>query len=226
LDLPKALLQPLVVAQSWADNKLENLLPITLSAERGNWQRFMNRKANKAFAAVKAAILKRDDDTCRYCGFQVKQDQEILNIDQNYDNNPLDNLATACRFCAQCFFLDSVGLDGKSGGTLIYLPEISQADLNHFARTLFSSMLRDTPYKGKLQAAYLSLTDRATLVEEVFGPHTKDPIVFGQTMIETGLTAVQLKHPIFSELKLLPTRKYYKADAEYWKSTVFQHIPL
>ncbi len=100
------------------------------------------------------------------------------------------------------------------------------ADLNHFSRTLFCSMLRDPPYKGKLQAAYLSLMDRAKPVEEVFGPHTQNPIIFGQTIIDTGLTAAQLKHPIFSELKLLPTRKYYKTETEYWKSTVFANIPL
>jgi intracellular multiplication protein IcmJ len=203
-----------------------NLLPLGLRAERGNWQRFMNRKANKAFAVVRDKVFARDNFTCRYCGFQIKEFQEVLNIDQNYDNNQLDNLVTACHFCAQCFFLDSVGLDGKSGGTIIYLPEISQADLNHFSRTLFCSMLRDSPYKGKLQAAYLSLMDRAKPVEEVFGPHTQNPIIFGQTIIDTGLTAAQLKHPIFSELKLLPTRKYYKTETEYWKSTVFANIPL
>lgn len=202
------------------------LLPIVLTAKRGNWQRFMSRKSNKSFLEVRDKIFARDDYTCRYCGFQSKQYQEVLNIDQNYENNKLDNLATACHFCAQCFFLDSVGLDGKSGGTVIYLPEISQTDLNHFCRALFCSMLREAPYKGKLQAAYLSLQDRAKPVEEVFGPNTQDPTVFGQSLVDSGLTEAQQKHPIFMELKLLPIRKFYKTQAEYWKSTVFANIPL
>lgn len=202
------------------------LLPITLTAKRGNWQRFTARKANKAFLNVRDKVFSRDDYACRYCGFQAKQYQEVVNFDQNYSNNTLDNLVTACHFCAQCFFLDSVGLDGKSGGTIIYLPEINQADLNHFCRTLFCSMLRDAPYKGKLQAAYLSLLDRAKTIEEIFGPNTQEPTVFGQTLIDSGLTEPQLKSPVFNELKLLPNRKYYKAQAEYWKTTTFANIPL
>ena len=203
-----------------------DLLPIALTAKRGNWQRFTSRKANKAFLNVRDKVFTRDDYTCRYCGFQAKQYQEVVNIDHNYDNNVLANLATACNFCAQCLFIDSVGLDGKSGALVIYLPEINQADLNHFCRTLFCSMLREAPYKGKLQAAYLSLQDRAKVVEEVFGPNTQEPSVFGQTLIDSNLNPNHYKNPIFSELKLLPIRKYYKLQAEYWKSTVFSNIPL
>lgn len=203
-----------------------DFLTITLSAKRGNWQRFSGRKTNPAFLPLREKTLSRDEDTCRYCGYQDKQYQEIVNIDQNYDNNELDNLATACSLCTQCFFLDTLGLDNKSGGLIIYLPEISQADLNHFCRALFCSMLRDAPYKGKLQSAYLSLQDRAKFVEEVFGPHSQEPIQFGQAIIDSNLSETQVKYPIFTELKLLPLRKFFKAEAEHWKTTVFANIPL
>lgn len=203
-----------------------DLLPIALSARRGNWQRFMSRKSNAAFKKIAAKVFARDDHTCRYCGFQAQKFQEVVNIDQNYTHNALDNLATACQFCSHCFFIDAIGKDGKTGGNIIYLPEISQADLNHFSRALICSLLRDAPYKGKLQAVYLSLQDRTKAVEEVFGPNAQDPNVFGQSLIDCGLSAEQLKHPILSELKFLPIRKFYKKQAEYWKETVFSNIPL
>ena len=202
------------------------LLPITLSARRGNWQRFTGRKLNKAFLPVRDRVLERDDHTCRYCGFQDNQYQEIVNVDQDYAHNTFNNMVTACQFCAQCFFLDSVGLDGKSGGILIHLPEISQADLNHFCRTLFCSMLRDAPYKGKLQSAYLSLQDRSKPIEDIFGPDSQNPIIFGKCLIDCGLNETQQHHPVLSEIKLLPTRKFYKEQAEHWKTTVFANIPL
>jgi len=203
-----------------------DLLPIKLTAKRGNWQQFVSRKANKNFLEVRDKAFSRDDYTCRYCGFQSKQYQEVVNIDQNYQQNVLDNLATACQFCTLCFFVDSIGLDGKSGATIIYLPEISQPDLNHFCRTLFCSMLREAPYKGKLQSAYLSLMDRAKPVEDIFGPNSQDPVVFGQAIVDGNLTPEQQNGPIFQELKVLPIRKFYKTQAEYWKSTVFANIPL
>lgn len=203
-----------------------DLLPIILTSRRGNWARFISRKSNNAFKKMAEKVFVRDDFTCRFCGFQSKEYHEVVNIDQNYSHNTIDNLATACQFCTMCFFIESVGSDGKSGGTIIHLPEISQADLNHFSRALFCSFLRDAPYKGKLQAVYLSLQDRAKPVEEVFGPDAQDPHVFGQSIIDCNLNENQLKHPILTELKFLPARKYYKEQAEYWKKTVFASIPL
>jgi len=205
---------------------MSDLLRIVLTARRGNWQRFMSRKSSKAFQSIRDKVLARDDFTCRYCGFQAKKYMEVVNIDQDYNHNAINNLATACQFCAQCFFLDSIGLDGRSGGTIIHLPEFSQADLNHFCRALFCSLLRDAPYKGKLQAVFLSLQDRSQAVSNVFGPHAELPVNFGQSLIDCGLNEAQLKHPILSELKLLPARKYYKEQAEYWKTTIFSNIPL
>lgn len=203
-----------------------DLLPISLMAIRGNSQRFISRRANKAFQKIMLDVFKRDDYTCRYCGFQLKKYMEVVNIDQNYSNNQMSNLATACSFCSSCFFLDTVGTDGRTGGTIIHLPEINQADLNHFCRALFCSLLRDAPYKGKLQAVFLSLQDRSKPVQEVFGPNSEVPSVFGQSLIDAGLTSQQLRHPILSELKLLPIRKVYKTQAEFWKSSVFANIPL
>jgi intracellular multiplication protein IcmJ len=203
-----------------------DLLPIKLSARKGNFGRFVSRKSNEAFKKVAEKVLIRDEYTCRFCGFESKKYQEVVNIDQNYSHNTSSNMATACQFCANCFFLDGIGLDGKSGGMIIQLPEFSQADLNHFCRALFCSFLRDAPYKGKLQSVYLSLQDRGKAVEEVFGPNSQEPHVFGQSLIDCGLNENQFNHPILSELKLLPLRKFYKEQAEYWKTTVFANIPL
>jgi intracellular multiplication protein IcmJ len=204
------------------------LLPISLTARRGNWQRFMARKApgNKGFQAAKEKVLARDEHSCKYCGFYSLEYQEIVNIDQDYSNNTFANLATACSFCAQCFFLDSIGMDGKTGGTVIHLPEISQADLNHFCRAVYCSLLRDPPYKGKLSAVLLTLQDRGKAVENVFGPSSQEPMMFGQSLIDSQLSDEQLKHSIFSELRLLPARKVFKTQAEYWKVNQFSHLPL
>jgi len=201
-------------------------LPIRLTARRGNWQRFTNRKTHPVFRKVASRVLARDNFTCRFCGFESKQYQEVVNLDHDYTNNVFANLVTACQFCANCCFVESIGRDGAHGATIIHLPEISQADLNHFCRALFCSLLRETPYKGKLQAVYLSLQDRSRAVQEVFGPAAEEPAVFGEAVIDSGLTSEECNHPILSELKLLHIRKFYKTQAEYWKSTVFSNIPL
>jgi intracellular multiplication protein IcmJ len=202
------------------------LLPIILTARRGNWQRFLARRLNERFLAIQTKLFARDEYTCRYCNFQSEKYQVIVNHDHDYSNNKSSNLVTACMFCAQCFFLDQIGKNNKTGGYIIYLPEIEQADLNHICRILFTSLLRDAPYKGKLQNTYLSLKDRTTVVDDIFGPNSSEPNVFGQALIDSNFSKKQLQHPALANLRLLPEKKFFAEEIVYWKATVFDQIPL
>src|SRR5688572_30086292 len=103
---------------------------LQLAANLDGWRLFVRRREDKAFHPISQRIYQRDYYTCQYCAFQAKEFQEIVNLDGNYHNNKFSNLVTACCFCSQCLFLESVGLDEMGGGQLIYLPELSQADLN------------------------------------------------------------------------------------------------
>jgi intracellular multiplication protein IcmJ len=202
------------------------LLPIQVSAQKGLWRKYNARKNNNRFLLVRKRVLQRDNYTCRYCGFFSKEYQEVVNYDQNYDHNTLSNLVTACCFCAQCFFLDSVGLYGNSAGQVIYLPEISQADLNNFCRVLYCSMEKDSAYKGKLQSVYLSLKERGKDVINCFGPETDEPRIFGQALIDAKIEAQKLQHPLLAHLRFLPSKRSFRPQIEYWQKTVFANIPL
>jgi len=202
------------------------LLPILVTARRGNWRQYKARERNEKFIAIKEKIFQRDQYTCRYCDFFSKKFQTIVNIDHNYKNNHLDNLATACSFCAQCFFLDAVGLDENLGGKLIFLPEISQASLNHFCRVLYCSMDKESAYKAKLQSIYMSLSERNKDVVACFGIDCDNPKVFGQTLINANLHPRYLQHQLLNHIRLLPSRRTFKKQIDYWKQTVFEKIPL
>lgn len=89
---------------------------LQLAVNLSGWRIFVKRKQDKAFLPVQKRIFERDVYTCQYCGFQAKEFQEIVNIDGNYLNNKLSNMITACCFCSQCLFLESVGLDEMGGG--------------------------------------------------------------------------------------------------------------
>lgn len=203
-----------------------DLLPMTLNAQKGAWKRYQARKKSKPFLALKKRVLQRDHYTCKYCGFFSKEYQEVVNIDQNYKNNHFGNLATACAFCAQCFFIDAIGMDGNSGGQILYLPEFSQADLNNFCRILYCSLDKESPYKGRLQAVYMSLKERTKDVENCFGPGSSDPRVFGQGIMDAGLAQQHLTHDVMKHLKLLPARKEFGPQIDYWKKTVFAKVPI
>ncbi len=205
---------------------MADLLPVTLTAQRGTWRLYSARKRNNSFLSIKKRVLQRDNYTCRFCGFFAKEFQEVVNIDQNYKNNKPENLATACCFCAQCFFIDAVGLDSNTGGNIVHIPEISQADLNNFCRVLYCSLDKESAYKGKLQAVYMSLKDRSKEVINCFGPDSSDPRVFGQGLLDASLSKDELQHEVLKHLRLLPSRKSFSVQIDYWKKTVFAKVPL
>ncbi len=81
----------------------------------------------------KAKILSKQFHTCQFCGFHSKKYQEIV-FRHGYDWLP-DHAKTACIFCAQCLTVDKI--PKMRSGLLIYLPEITQPELNHLAKVIY-----------------------------------------------------------------------------------------
>lgn len=198
--------------------------PLQLVAKPGNWRLFIARKADPAFRPFQEKVLERDKYTCQYCGFQAKDYQEIINIDQNYQNNKISNLCTACCFCAQCFFLESVGVGDYGGGTLIYLPEISQAQLNSFCHVIFCAITNDTGYKSTSQSIYRTLKFRAQPIEDKFGEGTSNPAVFGQLIIEAAANGSKVESTLLTDVRLLPSRAKFNKQIERWAANALDEL--
>jgi intracellular multiplication protein IcmJ len=194
---------------------------LVLSTKFGTWRSFTARKSDPAFLAFSQKVMQRDRYACQFCGFQAKEFQEVVNLDQNYTNNKLSNLVTACVFCAQCFFIESVGLGDFGGGTLIYLPEIQQADLNSFCHVIFCAIANDTGYKNTAQSIYRNLKFRSQIIEEQFGEGTSNPAVFGQLLLDCELS---LTETLIQQMRLLPSRGRFKRQIEHWASAALREL--
>lgn len=201
------------------------MYPVKLSAKIGNWRLFAKRKSDKGFLSFCQKVFARDVYTCQFCGFQAKEFQEVVNLDQNYQNNKLSNMVTACCFCTQCFFLESVGTDEYGGGTLIYLPEISQNDLNALCHVLFCAMSNATAYQSSAQSAYRGLKYRAQAIEEKFGSGCSKPSVFGQMLIESSLTNANEEDYLLQNVRLLPSHSKFRMQIETWAASALAEIP-
>lgn len=197
--------------------------PLRLAVKPGAWRMYMARKADPAFSAFAEKVLQRDNFKCQFCGFQARDYQEIINLDNDYRNNKLSNLVTACCFCSQCYFIEMVGTGEFGGGTLIYLPEIKQADLDSFCHVLFCAITNETGYKAIAQSIYRSLKFRAQSVEEQFGEGLSNPANFGRLLIETGADD-EAQKGLFANIRLLPSRARFKMQIEHWASTAMQEL--
>lgn len=197
---------------------------LKLMATPGSWRLYSARKVDERFKLYERKILHRDRFTCQFCGFQARLFQEIINLDNNYANNKLSNMVTSCCFCAQCFFIESVGVGGYGGGSLIYLPEFTQAELNSLCHVLFCAITNDTGYKSSAQNIYRSFKFRSQSVEDKFGEGTSDPAIFGQLMIDAGVKEEEVRAKLFKNVLLLPSRAKFRKQIEKWAASALEEI--
>jgi len=189
------------------------------------WRVFVRRRDDKAFQDVALKVLRRDSYSCWYCGFQAMQYQQIVNADGNYANNKFSNLVTACCFCAQCHFLESVGMDESGGGQLIYLPELSQADLNSFCHVLFCAMGNGTGYQDTAQAIYRDFKFRSQPVEDRFGSGSSQPAILGQLVLEHNARSDRTaEEDILKEIRLLPSYEKFKVQLDAWAAAALEEL--
>lgn len=198
---------------------------IQLKSSPGAWHSFVTRNADPGFRKFSDRVLKRDHHTCQYCGFQAKQFQEVVNLDQNYHHNNLSNLVTACCFCAQCFFLEFAGRGEYGGGTLIYLPEIEQTNLNGLCHVLFCAMANATNYRSDAQSIYNNLRLRARLVEERYGENMSNPMVLGQMLVDAQVEGrEEMARTVLRDLRLLPSRTRFSKQIETWAAAALSEV--
>lgn len=199
--------------------------PITLSVRAGAWRKFMARKTDPAFKKFEQRILNRDVYTCQFCGFQARDYQEVINLDGNPANNKLSNLVTACVFCTQCYFVESVGRNGFGGGTLIYFPELSQPELNGICHVLFCAVANATAYRQDAQTIYRNLKMRGQYVEEQLGENMSDPAIFGQLLIDSiNEERHSIGKNVLQNVRLLPSRSKFKKQINTWAQAALDEV--
>lgn len=197
---------------------------LKLVASPGAWRLYSARKSDVKFQLYEKKVLQRDQYTCQFCGFQAQLYQDVINLDGDYYNNKSDNLVTACCFCAQCFFLESVGVGGYGGGALVYVPEMTQAELNVLCHVLFCAITNDTGYKATAQTIYLGFKVRSQQIEDKFGEGTSDPAIFGHLLIDSGVIEPEKLTQMLGGVRLLPSRARFRVQIESWAANALQEI--
>jgi intracellular multiplication protein IcmJ len=195
-------------------------MKLTLAGELNNWEKFKARKKNKKFLEIKAKVLKRDKNTCRFCGYKG-QALEVINYDNNYKNNTAANLITACVLCARCTLLDYYKLDYTGGDRIIYLPELTQTQLHQLCRILFVEASKE----GNSEAAYnakmvlAKFLDRAVWLDEKAKCQLSHPGLFLYYLHDPNK-----KVELINKLRWLPDMAEYKSATKIWREEFVDHI--
>ena len=198
---------------------------VHLEAKEGNWRLYMTRKADKAFLSFAEKVLARDNNSCQFCGVKSLSKMDVVNLDNNYLNNKISNLATACPFCTQCCFLDAIGKSDFGGGLLIYLPEITQAELNGFCHYMFLSVVTGSEFSKKAKDLYRSFKLRVQPVDETLGKGLSNPSNYGQMLIDSKADSLEGLHSeISSKVRLLPNLKLFSPTFLSWSQEAIQEL--
>lgn len=143
-------------------------------------------------------VLKNDDYTCRFCGFRSTQFQRVVPFEKHF--------VTSCSFCEEVLFLARAGM--MSTGILVWLPEISQAELNHIARAFYIAMEdKGTDFAKAAERAMDALLTRRTEAKKRIG--TEDPLLLS-TLFHENLTEDERKTAVakLDGIRLFPLNKH------------------
>lgn len=182
-------------------------------------------------------MFEQADYTCYYCGFRSEHYQEIHHEDGNHQNFSRSNLKVVCPLCHQCHHLNAAELNG--GGELIWLPDISQQDLNHFCRHLFIAQMKHEESAGKdnnyiVKRAFSHLYTNVFLgfkreLVEKFGEEAANLSSFGQILInlkQNNKSSYDKRATWLRNIKLLPSPRRFQLQTEYWKDHTFKNMPV
>lgn len=192
-----------------------SLLKIT--ANDSNWRLFSLRKSDPRFKSTQDKLLRRDNHTCHYCQFSSKIGLDIVNLDGNYRNNHADNLVAACPLCVQCLFLESIDQAESGGGTLIYLPELSQAQLNALCHVIFATLTMGGEGAQSATSLYRSLRLNNQFVEKELGEGMSNPALLGRLMVDAAQSDREhIIKLLETKVRLLPNVMKFQSLLRQW----------
>ncbi len=110
-------------------------LPLPLSVRRKPDASGDSSEVKMPSKSDTADAMTRDGFTCRCCGFTSRKFQRVVPYQADAGVTGADPFITVCTSCERCLAMEQTGLMG--GGTLVWLPELTQAELNHAVRALY-----------------------------------------------------------------------------------------
>ena len=130
-------------------------------------------------APTRSKVFARDGFSCVYCGFRSQRFQEIRPLNPDGEARPgrADDWVTACHMCDQCLSLERAGMMGE--GILIWLPEMTQAQLNHTMRALYIAKSTEGEVAEAARRGLDALKARRDEAKRRLG--TDDPMILAAT---------------------------------------------
>ena len=196
---------------------------IILSADRLSWsapvQHGSRWDKSKGMVKMRPKILQRDNYTCQGCGFRSKEFQEIHHKDGDHSNFKESNLEVLCPLCHQVFH--PVMASVSSAASMIWLPEMTQVELNRLLFAIFSCIKKGNqhPLHSVAKGVWGVLEMRRVYLENQLGK--SDPGVYGQVLLNLSPQEYKERNVKMSAIKMLANPARFETEIDFW-STVLE----
>ncbi len=200
-------------------------LPLALAAHPSSWR----QDPPQVEGDTAAKVFARDGHACRFCGFCAPGHQEIACPDAGPPRPDLLNLVTACPLCHDCGHLGRETVEQSL--VVIWLPEVSQAVLNHLVRTVHVALhvygeplhmaerpVGDDPPLRCAYNCYRALSDRMQHALRRIG--TTSPRELGAALIGLPPAASARQAELSSGLRLLSRGRLFRDGSDIYPDLV------
>lgn len=163
--------------------------------------------------------------TCRFCGVRSPDRTEVFHLNGDHDDNRPDNLVPACALCHLAQHLDEA--ETSKAGTLIWLPEMSQAGVITVARGIHSLLLehgerpsshepprRRGPAVEGAWRAMSALRAREVQARDILG--TSRPYALAAALLALDPTSYCERADLLDGIRLLPTGQLIRAGEDIY----------
>jgi intracellular multiplication protein IcmJ len=217
--LPNIFRHATSLEQGLAKIQLEDL---RLRVKRGKWRMEDDHSgdADAAFSQIRLKVLARDRNTCLHCGFRSDKYQEVHHVNDNHADNKEVNLATVCPLCHAAHH---IGFSGTRGATLIWWPEITQADFSNLQRTMWVAIaFGDESLKSKAKNLHSLIEHRRQYVLSLFG--TDSPSDVANAMLHMTEEQMAVADASLAGVRLMLSAAPFESQVDYWATTVYKEL--
>ncbi len=198
------------------------LLPLVPSAHLSAW---IPDADTEGVREAHRATLLRDDHTCRFCGFQASDRQDVVPLDGNPANRAPDNLTTCCLLCATVQQLSRPTAAREA--VLIWLPQMSQAVLNNMVRGIHLSLrlegqspvlgsrpTKDTPLVRAAWRAYDALAARQPDADLHIG--TVSPVELAAALLDMAPASYARRGDMLGGIRVLHRGQHFQNGSDVY----------
>lgn len=204
---------------------------LIIDSDKKLWQTDLVHGKKESNEALFHKIGSKCQYRCAYCGWEDPETNELSHIDMNHMNNHESNIEMVCMLCHQFQHLGQAG--ANNSGSMIFLPDITQEQLNSLIRVLWVAAGDKENIASQTAENLLVIFEQTAIqISENYTEAALNPDFWAELMIkikeskeENEIKLYENRQDMFKNILMLPTPQRYEKEIELWRKRIYVNFP-